>query len=68
MGNDTDVASHVGGMGTGIRILRIQESETLSVSAARDGGCRGTGYGRQQERGAYGFSGLVDLFGQFDGG
>jgi hypothetical protein len=39
MGNDTDVASHFGGMGTGIRILRIKGSETLIVSVAHDGGC-----------------------------
>jgi hypothetical protein len=39
MGSDADVASHFGGMGTGIRILRIKGSETLIVSVARDGGC-----------------------------
>lgn len=40
MGNDNDVASHFGGMGVGIRVLRIKGSDTLVISVSHDGnGC-----------------------------
>ncbi|MCE9523282.1 MAG: hypothetical protein K8S25_12725 [Alphaproteobacteria bacterium] len=39
MGSDEQVAGHFGGMGTGIRVLRIKGSQTLIVNVSRDGGC-----------------------------
>jgi transposase len=38
MGSDTGVASHFGGSGTGIRVLKIKGSQTLIISVSYDGG------------------------------